>query len=204
VVAEAYLGRMHRRADGITVLRKVVNDPAADPLTVRQASRELVDALVLSGDLAGAADAARTGDPKLEGDVKTLVRRKNMHASAIAALTLFAIFAVAVIARGRSRLATVGNAVGAWTKIAIPFVAWMTILGGMLASQYERGHALPFFLLGAAVFVLTLLARAWGAAGSGAPAARAVRAVLSAASVVAAAFLVLESLDTGYLEGFGL
>ena len=204
VVAEAYLGRMHRREDGISILRLVVKDPAADPLTVRQASRALVDALVASGDLTGAADAARTGDPRLGDEVKTLARRKNMHWGAIAALTVFALLAGVVIARGRSRLPAVGEAVRSWTKIALPFVAWMAILGGMLASQYERGHALPFFILGAAVFVLTLLARAWGAAGSGAPGAKAVRAVLSAASVLAAAFLVLESIDTGYLEGFGL
>ena len=204
VVAEAYLGRMHRRTDGITVLRKVVNDPAADPLTVRQASRELVDALVAEGDLAGAAEAAHAGDPKLARDVRTLVRRRNMHVGAISALSVFAILAVGVVARARSRLPVVGLAVRSWTKIALPLVAWMTIVGGMLASQYERGRALPFVLLGAAVFVLTVLARAWGAAGSRAPVAKAVRAVLSAASVVAAAFLVLESLDTGYLEGFGL
>lgn len=204
VVAEAYLGRMHRRDDGITVLRQITKDPAADPLTVRQASRELVDALVASGDLAGAAAASRSGDPRLGEEVKTLARRKNLHWIAIAALTAFALVAAVVLARGRSRRAAVAQAVRSWTRIALPFVAWMAILGGMLASQYESGHALPFALLALAVFVLTLVARASGAAGSNAPAAKAARAVLAAAGVMAAAFLVLESVDTGYLEGFGL
>ncbi|MDB4995280.1 MAG: hypothetical protein JWM74_2712, partial [Myxococcaceae bacterium] len=55
---------------------------------------------------------------------------------------------------------------------------------------------------------LLLIARAWGAvAGSGESTgrwSRAFRAGLSAASVLAAGFLVLESVDVAYLEGFGL
>ena len=91
-----------------------------------------------------------------------------------------------------------------FARVVVPFAAWAALVGGVLASEYEAGNARPFLLLGAFVVPLTLLARAWGAAGSAARAARVARAVVAASSVAAAAFLLLETLDVTYLEGFGL
>jgi hypothetical protein len=59
-------------------------------------------------------------------------------------------------------------------------------------------------VLGPAVLILSLVARAWGAAGSSARGARAIRAVVCASSMLAAGFLVLEAVEPVYLESFGL
>jgi hypothetical protein len=88
--------------------------------------------------------------------------------------------------------------------LATLFVAFLALAGGILASKYESGNSAPFLLLGSASLPLVLLARAWGAVGSPRSASRAVRALLCAATMFAAAFLVLEGLDPQYLSGFGL
>jgi hypothetical protein len=54
------------------------------------------------------------------------------------------------------------------------------------------------------VLPLVLLARLWSAVGSQAPAARVARSVLCGATVVATAFVLLETVNPVYLEGFGL
>jgi hypothetical protein len=89
-------------------------------------------------------------------------------------------------------------------RFAIAYGVYVAAAGALLASGYERGHARPFLLLGAALPPLFLLARAWGSGGSSSTPARASRALVAAASVLGAAFLVLERVDATYLEGFGL
>ena len=88
--------------------------------------------------------------------------------------------------------------------VAAVFVAFVAVAGGVLASKYESGNAEPFLFLGAAVLPLLLLARAWSAVGSQTGAARAARALLCGATVVAAAFMLLDAMNPQYLEGFGL
>ena len=88
--------------------------------------------------------------------------------------------------------------------VATLFVAFVALAGGLLATKYEAGNAAPFLLLGAAVLPLLLLARAWSSVGSQASGARAARALLCGASVVATAFVLLDWFDPQYLTGFGL
>jgi len=88
--------------------------------------------------------------------------------------------------------------------VALPFVAFLAIGGGLLASKYESGNASPFVWLGAVVLPLLLLARAWAAVGAQTGRARAARAALCGGAVVAAAFTLLDVLDPQYLTGFGL
>ena len=59
--------------------------------------------------------------------------------------------------------------------------------------------------LGVGVLGVDLAARAWRIGSrDGRPIARAARAVVCAAGVLAVAFLALERADAGYLESFGL
>jgi hypothetical protein len=51
---------------------------------------------------------------------------------------------------------------------------------------------------------LLLLARAWSAVGSQSSPARAARALLCGATVIAAAFTLLDRFGPQYLAGFGL
>jgi hypothetical protein len=208
LVAEAYLGRLERPADAVPLLREVIADPAADPLSAKQARRELVGALERLGDLDGAARAANvTGaDPKLGHDLEVQARRRFMHTASIVALGLFFVGAAVGIGRRlRRSAAEVSAALRKFATVTIAFALWSGVLGGLLASTYETGNAKPFLLFGAGLVPLVLLARAWGAvAGGDSKGPRVARATLAAASVIAAGFLVLESVDVAYLEGFGL
>ncbi len=211
LVAEAYLGRLERPADALPLLREVVADPAADALSARQARRALVDALERRGDLQGAARAANAdgADPQLARNVALQARRKYVHIASVTALGLFLAAAVIGIAlRLRRSIAEVKQALRSFATVTIAFALWSGLLGGLLASTYETGNAKPFLLFAAGLIPLLLLARAWGAvAGSGDGQGhwpRVGRAGLSAVSVIAAGFLVLESVDVTYLEGFGL
>jgi hypothetical protein len=210
LVAEAWLGRMHRPADAIRELVLVRDDPKTDPLTSRLAERELVDAYIGEGRIDEAiAEASKHSarlDPKFVRQVKRLVLRRGVERSASIVLAAFGVLSIVGLARaGRQR--GLGQAWGALRELApaaLGFVAFVAIAGGVLASQYESGNATPFLLLGAAVLPLVLLARAWGAVGSQTRAARVGRALLCAATVVAAAFVLLDRVYPDYLVGFGL
>jgi hypothetical protein len=156
-----------------------------------------------------AVDAAGSaGDPKLRAHVVTLARRRTLHRAAWIDLAVVALLASASLARAaatrRGALADVARHLRRLAPLAIAFTAYVAIAGGALAAKYESGNALPFWALGAVLLVLVALARAWSATGGASRTARVTRAVLAATTVVAAAFLVLESIDTMYLEGFGL
>jgi hypothetical protein len=210
LAAEAYLGRLQRPADAVPLLREVVADPATDPLSGRLARRELVDTLQRLGDLDGAARAAKAdgADPQLARTVAVQARRMYLHTTAIAALGLFFLAAAIGIGKRIGQSATeVKTALRGFATVTIAFALWSGVLGGLLASTYETGNAKPFLLFGAGLVPLLLLARAWGAVARGGDNrgwSRVGRAGISAASVVAAGFLVLESVDVSYLEGFGL
>ena len=212
LVAEAYLGRMNRPAEGLVELRRVVADPKADVLTSRQAARELVDTMAGQGDLDGAARTAqelgKKLDPKVLASVARRLRRRVAHRVSVADLALFGVLAlgslVVAAVRGKGALGVVGHTLRRAAPFALAFAAYAGLVGGGLASSYETGNASPFLGIGAATFVLVLLARAWGTAGSQATAMRAARALLSGTSVLAAGFLILEHIDATYLEGFGL
>jgi hypothetical protein len=210
LVAEAWIGRMHRPGDAVEQLRLVVDDPKADALTVRLAERELVDALVATGHLDEAAAEARAHtarlDPRFAREVQRLVVRRGVRLGARCVLGLFAVLAVVGLVRAarRGALTGAGYELRKMAPVAILFVAFVALGGGVLASKYESGNSAPFFWLGGLVLPLLLLARAWSVVGSQSAAARVARAALCGGAVVAAAFTLLEVLDPQYLTGFGL
>ena len=101
-------------------------------------------------------------------------------------------------------LAAVRHAVKQTSGIAAAYAAYVALGGALLASGYEAGTARPFLSFGAALVPIVLLARAWAAAGASHAAARRARASLCGLGAVAAAFLVLETVDVTFLEGMGL
>jgi hypothetical protein len=210
LVAEAWLGRMHRPADAIRELELVRDDPKTDPLTTRLAERELVDAYIGEGRIDEAiAEATKHSarlDPKFVRQVKRLALRRAVQRFAWIVLAAFGVLSVVALVRaGRKRV--LGQAWSALRELgpaALGFVAFVAIAGGLLASQYESGNATPFLLLGAAVLPLVLVARAWGAVGSQTLTARVGRALLCAVTVVATAFVLLAKVYPEYLVGFGL
>jgi len=210
LVAEAWLGRMHRPNDAVAELRKVTVDPKADPMTVRLAERELVDALAGAGRIDDAVAEARAHaphlDPRFVRQINRLLRRRAVRRASIVVMAAFFALAMAALARARRRkaLGDAWQALRSITPVAGLFVVFVAGAGGVLASNYESGNAMPFVELASAVLPLVLVARAWGAVGSERRAARIGRALLCGASVVAMAFLLLETVNPTYLEGFGL
>jgi hypothetical protein len=210
LVAEAYAGRLHRLADALPLLDEVAGDASADPLTARLSLDMLVAAELELGRLddASAAIARHAGiaEPSLVQRVRTLVRRRAIHRAATFALVALLALVVSALGRAAARkeLGAATAAIRASYKLIAGFLGYLTIAGAALAVGYEPGTGAPFLVFGAVALPLALAARAWGAIGSARPAPRAARALVCSASVVAAAFLVLEWINTEYLKGFGL
>jgi tetratricopeptide (TPR) repeat protein len=203
LAAEAYASRLGRPEDAIPLWRRVTRDPASDSITVGSALDSLVRLELARGDFAAAEDDARTlgAGPQTMSMVRRVVRRRTIHRGSIVAIAATLILALVAIARAEGRRATLRRSV---SPVALGFAAYVAIAGGALASAYEDGNAKPFLLFGIALGLLLLLSRAWGMVGSETRRARGARAVLCAASVLGTAFLVLEAVDVGYLEGLGL
>jgi hypothetical protein len=206
LAAEAYLGRLRRRDEGLPLLRLVIDDPKADVLLSRAAASELVHAYVAKQDLASALEITRRYpkllEPKAERTIVRLMRRRPLRIAAMADLALLAAFALLALARpGR---AEVVRAVRRVAPMALLFTALACFVGGFLASRYEQTSPYPFTAMFPAMFAVALLSRAWSAAGSPSPPARVLRAIASFAGVFAAAFLMLDRMDPIYLQGFGL
>jgi hypothetical protein len=210
LVAEAWLGRMKRPNDAIRELRQVVDDPWADALTASLAERELVDALVAAGRLDdGAAEAhARASilDPQFVRTIDRLVRRRFVRRGAFALLAAFGALSTIAVARAQRRgaLANAVRAVRAIAPIAVAFAAFVALVGAALAARYESGTGRPFLLLGLVALPLVFATRAWSAVGSARTSARLARAALCGATLLAAAFVLLDVVSPEYLEGFGL
>jgi hypothetical protein len=208
LAADAWLGRLHRPDEAIAILRLVVVEKRIDPVTLRFAEHELVDALVAQGriDEAIAEVTAQPNrlDPKFVKQVKRLRTRSAVRRAALGVIAAFGLLSLLAIFRGWQRRADAFRAVRTLLPTTVLFVAVIAIGGGALASLYETGNAQPFLLLGAAVLPLVLAARAWSAVGSQTRAARLGRSLLCAATVMATAFTLLERINPQYLEGFGL
>jgi hypothetical protein len=201
LAAEAYAHRLGRPHDAIPLYKRVLRDPAADPVLAKKAARDLVTMLLADRDWTGATDAARFGGPELTRLVARAVRRRWLHFASIGVLG--ALVALTVRAARRNMPAVIAS-----TRKALPLVvayaAYVAVAGALLASGYEPGSGTPFLAFGAALVLVLLVARAWASAGSAGRGARAGRGVLAASSAVAAAFLVLEAVDMAYLDGLGL
>jgi hypothetical protein len=210
LVAEAWMGRMGRPEDAIAELRLVAQDPSSDPLTASLAEGQLVEALISGNRINEAANEAHAHasllDARFVRNIDRLVRRRWVLGAAIATLVAFGALATHALFRAWQRrvLQSAVRALREVTGVAVPFTAFVAIAGGVLASRYESGNARPFLMLGAAALPLVLLARAWGAVGSPRPLARGSRAALCGATLLAAAFVLLDVVSPDYLEGFGL
>ena len=210
LVAEAWLRRMNRPEDAIGELRTVADDPTSDSLTAQLAARELVYALVARGEIAKAESEAVARADRLDSEfvaqIGRLARRRILRAAALLELAVFVTLACIALFRAR-RVRTRARVFSALWRLAPPalaFAVFLGVAGGIMATNYESGNALPFLLLGLLVLPLVLLAGAWAAAGSTRAPARVGRALLCSASVVAAAFVLLDAYRPTYLEGFGL
>jgi hypothetical protein len=206
--AEAYAQRLGRPDEATRLWRRVADDPHADPIAARAAIGALVEQALGRGDLAAAeADAARPlADDRTVSSVRRFARRRFVHRVAVASVGGVVLFAAIAIARAaqRGRLRAIVAAGRRSSRLIAVSAAYLAIAGGLLAASYEDTSATPFLLLGVVLAPILFLARAWGAAGSPAPRARAARAAACAASALGAAFLVLEHVDASYLEGLGL
>ncbi len=209
LVAEAWLGRLHRPDDALPVLRAVSDDPAADPLTIRLAEEQIVSLLTIDGRLDEAAAEADTHADRLDARFVKQTR-PSYAAERFAARPSSSSWGSAFWRRSRSFAPSPAapsakcRPLRRFAPVAIAFVAYLVGAGGMLASSYETGNAAPFVFFGLSVLPLLFVARAWGAVGSPGAAARTGRAVLCAVGVLAAAFLLLDAVNPTYLEGFGL
>lgn len=210
VVAEAWLARLHRKNDALGMLRLVADDPAADSLTARLAEREILDTLVGAGHILAAASELRAHESQVDARfakrVRKLERRVWLRTTAVGEIVVFALLVTLALVRAKRRraLAPAFAALRSFAPAAASFAAFVGVVGGLLASQFEAGSAAPFLLLGAAALPLLLLARAWSAVGAAAAPARVGRGIVCAASALAAAFVLLEHWSPVYLEGFGL
>lgn len=212
VGAEGYAHRFGRPADAARLYRRVMTAERADPIVAQKAARDLAALQIASGDLAGAEETVRSAGPRADGkllrDVARAVWRRRVHLASIATLVFVIAVAVTAILRASRRSEdarrSITGALRTSSRMTLVVAAYVAISGAFLASRYETGTSAPFLALGAALVPLLLLARAWGAAASAGPAARAGRALGCAASVLAAAFLVLESIDASFLDGMGL
>lgn len=210
LVAEAWLSRLDRPDDAIALLRRVTEEPRIDPLTLRLAEHELVDALIARGRVDEAVAEATAHPSRLDlrylRQVKRLRTRQRVTYAAEGILAAFALASLAALVRASQRraLGEAWRALRSMLPAAALFVGFVALGGGFLASQYETGNARPFLLLGAGVLPMVLLARLWSAVGSQARPARVARSLLCGASVMATAFMLLEIMTPQYLEGFGL
>ncbi len=201
LAAEAYAHRLGRPADAERLYRRIIAAPEADDVLRRKAQRDLVSTVLARGDLDAAAEAAR-GDATLEREVARLARRRWLHLASIGSLAAFVVLAGRALVANRA--AGARAAARRIAPLALGCALYVGAAGALLASRYESGTARPFLFFGAVLFPLLVIARAWGAAGGGSRRARAGRAAVCAAGALAAAFLVLESVDAGYLDGMGL
>lgn len=202
VVGEAYLTELARPEDAERELRAVVADDATPVLLRKQAAARLVDRTIARADLDDARRLADLADDReLRAKVKVAVRRRGLHRLALATLGAFALLALGSVALRRRGRADVARFVP-WALVS---TAWIGGASALLASRYEHESVAPFLAFAAALLPIALAARAWSAASPTRTSwVRAGRALLAAAAVLGAAFLVLERIDPRYLEGFGL
>ena len=206
LAAEAYAGRLGRKDEALPLLQLVAADPMAETLTARAAAAELLQAYIAKKDFAHAlavTDAyPRLLEPTARRDLVRVIRRRPLRIAAW--VDLGVLFAFALFSFARPGRARVLHATFELAPMALLFALLASGVGGLLASRYEQTSPYPFTAMLPAMFVISLLARAWSAAGSPRREARALRAVVSFVGVLAAAFLLLDRMDPAYLAGFGL
>src|SRR5580698_8254729 len=138
VVAEAWLGRLHRKDDALGMLRLVADDPAADSLTARLAEREILDTLIGEGHILAAASEVRAHESQVDARfvkrVRKLERRIWLRTMAVGELVVFALLVTLALVRAKHRraLPDAFDALRGFAPAAASFAAFVGIVGGSL------------------------------------------------------------------------
>ena len=190
--ANAYAQRLDRPAAAVPLYRKVAADPA-DPVLAHAALDAVVELHLSRADVGAArADLARLPDPRLEALVRRAVRRRYVHFASI-----FVIGATVRVTGAARTARGIGRVLPRRWPLALGFAAFVAVgrrdpgecvFGGHRGcrSRVRSWRSLPLV--------------AWAMMWREGP--RALRAAACGASVLAAAFLVLERY--GQLDGLGL
>jgi tetratricopeptide (TPR) repeat protein len=209
VVAEAWWHRLGDPRRAIAPLEAVAGDASADRLTRGLGLTELTAVERDLGDL-DAARAAVDRYPDLAPGVRTEVirlhRRARARVAAVGLLAALAIVGAASFVRAARKLGGVGEVQRAVVRpLAVAFSLYLGGAAAVLVRLRGDGDPRPFVWLGLGVLAMDVVARTWRlGSGAGRAPARAGRAILCAAGVLAAAFLAVERVDPSYLEGLGL
>ena len=205
LVAEAWSTSLARPTDAERELGALLEDPSGEPPLRAQAAMRLAEMAMARGDVAMAKRAASrvaTIDEPLVVRVARWARRRVIERLAAGVIGVFVVGALATALRRIQRLSR--TELRAFAPRAFAICAYLALGAALLANAFEQGNALPFLLVPACLLPILLLARAWALTGSSSRLARTTRATLSAAAVLAVAFLVLDRVDVRYLESFGL
>ena len=213
VCADAWLSRLHRRADGEAALQRVTSDPEADLLLRRQAASELVNALLDDGAIDDARTVSLTMsdllDARMTKRIAVTARRRSLHRASLADLVVFALLATVALTRAATRghLGAVGSALRRSTGFVIGFATYVAITGVSSRRPTRQAMESPSSCSERS-YARSPPSRAPGAplAHTDRPPRRAeARAAMGVSgAVAAAAFLVLEAVNVQYLEGFKL
>lgn len=209
LVGLAFAINATHRARASAILEEVVNDVFAAPSTRKQALRSNAELLWEIDVREGIRTVSRhreIASLELIMDAAKRERRFWAHRIAIGFVFFFGGNALFAILRGAKGRRFIGATLRKRAVRSIAFGAFVGATGAIGVSFYERGHALPFLLLGGAISAIAVFADAWRIAGAGQKGERprsVLRASLSIAATLSAAFLILESIDVRYLEAFG-
>ncbi len=206
VVAQAYVGRLHRPADALPILHELALDRSA-PAGVRQlASELLVQAGLATRRLAETLPDLRAlgADPLTLARVRRLLRRDQLRPVAwiaVAAVLLLGLASAIRAARsGRARAILRG-----WFRpLPLAHLAMLCLGGAVLAHSHDDHDVRPFLALGAGALAVYLAAVAIAVVGSKHAVFRTLCGVACFAGVLAVSFLAMDRFDPGMLEGIGL
>jgi hypothetical protein len=206
LVAQAYVGRLHRPADAAPVLAALARDPSTAPDLRRIATEMLARVREERGEFAIAL--RELTDLHAPEPVVTRVRRRLrrawMYRAAWVSIALVALAGVVSILR-IARRKRLGELIAAWRRpLPLAHLAMLSLGGALLAHSYEEHDMRPFFGFGAGALFVYFAATAWSLAGSTHPLARTGRAIACALAVLSVSFLAMHRFDVGMLEGINL
>ena len=209
VIADAWWHRLGDPRRAVPPLEAAVADATGDPLTRSFALSELSRLHRELGDLdAALAALERFPDlaPAERDEVRKLARRARLRSVATAVLAALGVLGLAAMVRAAPRVGGLRELPRAiLPPLAVAFSLYLGGAAAVLVRLRGDGDPRPFVWLGLGVLAVFAVARAWHLGwGAGGPSARAARALLCTAGVIAAAFLAVERTNASYLEGLGL
>lgn len=209
LVGLAFASNAEQRTRAPSILDAVVRDPFAAPATRKQALRSATDLLWQLDVREGVRLVSRNhaiASIDLVNEAKKHERRFWAHRATVFLLALFCANSLFAIGRQVAARRFDAARLGRRAVRSLSFGVLVGGAGAAIVSFYERGHTLPFLLLGVSIVAVAILADAWRLANDGKAPHRtrvALRLLLSASAVLSSAYLILESIDVRYLEAFG-